>query len=159
MKININKGMTGDVVVLNQSSFNNDVDSLHLKMTPEFQRLIRQHCSGAFDVSICALLEYGIERIRKENLQIRVNKLDKEVSIEIDHKKSDSEAYITVNYKASRSETRSVFVRMNKGLKGKLKEISTTNYTISALGIIKYAIDSLKAEKLSLIVKSEAVYE
>ncbi|WP_447766110.1 hypothetical protein [Enterobacter asburiae] len=159
MNININNGITGDIVVLNQSSFNKNVDSLYLRMTPCFQNLIRQHTSGALDVSICALLEYGIEQIKRENIQITVNKCNKEVVIWVEKRITETQPFITTNYKASRSETRSVFVRMNKGLKNKLLELSKSKYSISALGIIKFSLDLLIKKQQSLIVKNEVIYD
>ena len=79
----------------------------------------------------------------------------------IDSVKRDSNItpFTNVNYRASRKDTRSVFVRLSKGLKERLKEISKTKYTLSAVGIIKYSIDTLLKNNQCLIIKSEAVYE
>ena len=41
MNIKINDGITGEILVLNQTTFNNDVDTIQLRMTPEFLALIK----------------------------------------------------------------------------------------------------------------------
>ena len=68
--------------MLNQTTFNNDVDTIQLRMTPEFLSLIKRHCSGAIDVSISALLDYGIKKILDENISISIQQIEKEIVIE-----------------------------------------------------------------------------
>jgi hypothetical protein len=82
MNIKINDGITGEILVLNQTTFNNDVDTIQLRMTPEFLALIKRHCSGAIDVSISALLDYGIKKILDENISISIQQIEKQIVIE-----------------------------------------------------------------------------
>lgn len=159
MNIEINDGITGEILVLNQTTFNNDVDTIQLRMTPEFLSLIKRHCSGAIDVSISALLDYGIKKILDENISISIQQIEKQIVIESVKRDSSIIPFTTVNYRASRKDTRPVFVRLCKDLKYRLKEISPTKYTLSAIGIIKYSIDTLLRNNQCLIIKSEAVYE
>ena len=159
MNIKINDGITGEILVLNQTTFNNDVDTIQLRMTPEFLSLIKRHCSGASDVSISALLDYGIKKILDENISISIQQIEKQIVIESVKRDSSIIPFTTVNYRASRKDTRPVFVRLCKDLKYRLKEISPTKYTLSAIGIIKYSIDTLLRNNQCLIIKSEAVYE
>ncbi|EOC3910851.1 hypothetical protein [Klebsiella variicola] len=159
MNIKINDGITGEILVLNQTTFNNDVDTIQLRMTPEFLSLIKRHCSGAIDVSISALLDYGIKKILDENISISIQQIEKEIVIESVKRDSSIIPFTTVNYRASRKDTRPVFVRLCKDLKYRLKEISPTKYTLSAIGIIKYSIDTLLKNNQCLIIKSEVVYE
>lgn len=159
MNIKINDGITGEILVLNQTTFNNDVDTIQLRMTPEFLSLIKRHCSGAIDVSISALLDYGIKKILDENISISIQQIEKEIVIESVKRDSSIIPFTTVNYRASRKDTRPVFVRLCKDLKYRLKEISPTKYTLSAIGIIKYSIDTLLRNNQCLIIKSEVVYE
>ncbi|AUV35234.1 hypothetical protein C2U48_32560 (plasmid) [Escherichia coli] len=159
MNIKINGGITGEILVLNQTTFNNDVDTIQLRMTPEFLSLIKRHCSGAIDVSISALLDYGIKKILDENISISIQQIEKQIVIESVKRDSSIIPFTTVNYRASRKDTRPVFVRLCKDLKYRLKEISPTKYTLSAIGIIKYSIDTLLRNNQCLIIKSEAVYE
>ncbi|HBN5847644.1 TPA: hypothetical protein L3G85_004552 [Escherichia coli] len=159
MNIKINDGITGEILVLNQTTFNNDVDTIQLRMTPEFLALIKRHCSGAIDVSISALLDYGIKKILDENISISIQQIEKQIVIESVKRDSSIIPFTTVNYRASRKDTRPVFVRLCKDLKYRLKEISPTKYTLSAIGIIKYSIDTLLRNNQCLIIKSEAVYK
>ncbi|MBY8376338.1 hypothetical protein KXZ61_24770 [Klebsiella pneumoniae] len=159
MNIKINDGITGEILVLNQTTFNNDVDTIQLRMTPEFLSLIKRHCSGAIDVSISALLDYGIKKILDENISISIQQIEKQIVIESVKRDSSIIPFTTVNYRASRKDTRPVFVRLCKDLKYRLKEISPTKYTLSAIGIIKYSIDTLLKNNQCLIIKSEVVYE
>ena len=159
LNIKINDGITGEILVLNQTTFNNDVDTIQLRMTPEFLSLIKRHCSGAIDVSISALLDYGIKKILDENISISIQQIEKQIVIESVKRDSSIIPFTTVNYRASRKDTRPVFVRLCKDLKYRLKEISPTKYTLSAIGIIKYSIDTLLKNNQCLIIKSEVVYE
>ncbi|KXS05584.1 hypothetical protein, partial [Acinetobacter baumannii] len=121
MNIKINDGITGEILVLNQTTFNNDVDTIQLRMTPEFLALIKRHCSGAIDVSISALLDYGIKKILDENISISIQQVEKEIVIESVKRDSSIIPFTTVNYRASRKDTRPVFVRLCKDLKYRLK--------------------------------------
>lgn len=159
MNIKINDGITGEILVLNQTTFNNDVDTIQLRMTPEFLALIKRHCSGAIDVSISALLDYGINKIVDENLSLSIQQIEKDIVIDSVKRDSNITPFTIVNYRASRKDTRSVFVRLSKGLKERLKDISKTKYTLSAIGIIKYSIDTLLKNNQCLIIKSEVIYE
>jgi hypothetical protein len=124
MNIKINDGITGEILVLNQTTFNNDVDTIQLRMTPEFLSLIKRHCSGAIDVSISALLDYGIKKILDENISISIQQIEKQIVIESVKRDSSIIPFTTVNYRASRKDTRPVFVRLCKDLKYRLRNIS-----------------------------------
>ncbi|HGJ4896504.1 TPA: hypothetical protein ACJGR2_004534, partial [Salmonella enterica subsp. enterica] len=84
---------------------------------------------------------------------------EKNIVIDSVKRYSNITPFTNVNYRASRKDTRSVFVRLSKGLKERLKDISKTKYTLSAVGIIKYSIDTLLKNNQCLIIKSEVVYE
>lgn len=153
MKIQIIKKTNASFYVIAKAKFDNDIETVFTRITEGMKQLIEERSVGAFDVSVSALITFAINELEHTKSSIMIFKDNVgEVDWCYDKSSEQPKKPVKVACKASRRNTRPIAIRMPKLLKLKLKSTTEKNFTIAALGLIKYALDLIEERDIQLSV-------